>query len=113
MRPCPSYRLRLINAGSHASIWFSVDGHALTVIEADGTPIEPQVVSSLQIHVAQRYSVLLTTNMTAESTTDQASDARQDGGNELQEFWVRSELDKRMFAYEKYVEYFLPFTALD
>ncbi|KAI4519582.1 hypothetical protein K525DRAFT_271617 [Schizophyllum commune Loenen D] len=100
LEPNKTYRLRLINAGSHASIWFSVDGHALTVIEADGTPVEPQVVLSLQIHVAQRYSVLLTTNVTAESTTDQTLNAHHDGGNEPQEFWMRSELDKRMFAYE-------------
>ncbi|KAL1664491.1 multicopper oxidase-domain-containing protein [Schizophyllum commune] len=100
LEPNRTYRLRLINAGSHASIWFSVDGHALTVIEADGTPVVPQVVSSLQIHVAQRYSVLLTTNVTAESRTDQTLNAHHDGGNELQEFWIRSELDKRMFAYE-------------
>uniref|UniRef100_D8PNE0 Multicopper oxidase n=1 Tax=Schizophyllum commune (strain H4-8 / FGSC 9210) TaxID=578458 RepID=D8PNE0_SCHCM len=100
LEPNKTYRLRLINAGSHASIWFSVDGHSLTVIEADGTPVEPQIVSSLQIHVAQRYSVLLTTNQTAGSTTKQAVNAGDNGGNEPQEFWMRSELDKRMFAYE-------------
>nr|UNR78498.1 putative laccase [Schizophyllum commune] len=102
LEPNKTYRLRLINAGSHASIWFSVDSHALTVIEADGTPIEPQVVSSLQIHVAQRYSVLLTTNVTAGSTINETANEGHDsdGASEPQEFWIRSELDKRMFAYE-------------
>ncbi|TRM67458.1 multicopper oxidase-domain-containing protein [Schizophyllum amplum] len=88
LEPSKTYRLRLINAGSHASIWFSVDGHTLTVVEVDGTPVEPQRVSSLLIHVAQRYSVLLTTDRTSSTS------------NGPQEFNIRSRLDKGMFAYE-------------
>jgi iron transport multicopper oxidase len=38
---------------------FSIDGHNLTVIEADGQLTEPLVVDQLQIFVAQRYSVIL------------------------------------------------------
>jgi len=34
----------------------------MTVIEADGTPIEPQVVQSLSVSVAQRYSVIIETS---------------------------------------------------
>lgn len=82
-----TYRLRLANTGSFAASRFSVDGHVLTVIEADGTPVTPyevsfsafrpfssdgrsappcpQKVSGLVIDVAQRYSVLLKTNQTA------------------------------------------------
>jgi len=41
------YRMRVINAGSLANIRFSVDGHVLTVIEADATPIEPVQVQSV------------------------------------------------------------------
>ena len=39
-----SYRLRLIHEGSAAQIRFSIDYHALTVIEADSTLTEPQAV---------------------------------------------------------------------
>lgn len=60
-----TYRLRLLNTGSLAASRFSVDGHVLTVVEADGTPVLPYEVSGLVIDVAQRYSVLLTTNQTA------------------------------------------------
>jgi FtsP/CotA-like multicopper oxidase with cupredoxin domain len=41
------YRFRLINAGTLGSIRFSLQGHTMTVIEADGTLIEPQIVQSV------------------------------------------------------------------
>ncbi|KAK1752643.1 multicopper like protein [Echria macrotheca] len=56
------YRLRLINTGSFAEFEFSVDNHSLSVIEADGVLVHPQSVHRLPIHVAQRYSAVLTTN---------------------------------------------------
>lgn len=59
-----TYRLRLANTGSFAAASFSVDDHPLTVVEADGVLVEPFTVPSLDIDVAQRYSVLLTTNQT-------------------------------------------------
>ncbi|SPO25296.1 related to cell surface ferroxidase [Ustilago trichophora] len=55
-------RMRVINAGSMATFRFSVDGHNMTVIEADGTEIEPVVVQSLNLMVAQRYSVIIETD---------------------------------------------------
>lgn len=60
-----SYRLRLINTGSATDIRFSVDNHSLTVIEADGTLLEPYSVTGVDIVPGQRYSVLLTTNQAA------------------------------------------------
>ena len=42
-----SYRLRLVNTGSFATTRFSVDNHPLTVIEADGTFVDPVVVAGL------------------------------------------------------------------
>ncbi|KAH9030422.1 laccase [Lactarius pseudohatsudake] len=41
---------------------FSIDGHQLTVIEADGIETKPLVVDSLQIFAGQRYSVVLNAN---------------------------------------------------
>ncbi|KAF8713646.1 multicopper oxidase family, partial [Rhizoctonia solani] len=51
------YRLRVINASAIGSFTFSIEGHRLTVIEADGIPHEPLVVDSFQIYAGQRYSV--------------------------------------------------------
>jgi FtsP/CotA-like multicopper oxidase with cupredoxin domain len=59
--PETTYRLRLINSGSFAAMRFSIDGHPLTVVEADGTSVVPYQVGAVVIDVAQRYSVLFTT----------------------------------------------------
>ncbi|THH26893.1 hypothetical protein EUX98_g7295 [Antrodiella citrinella] len=84
VEPNKTYRIRLVNTGSFASIRFSIDNHPLTVIEADGTLVEPYVVSSVRIDVAQRYSVLVQTNS-----------SQADGV-----FWIRSQLLTRMFKYK-------------
>jgi len=44
-----------------ANIFFSIDGHNLTVIEADSTNLRPTTVDSIQIYAGQRYSVILDT----------------------------------------------------
>lgn len=67
LEPNLSYRLRLINMGTLTEFMFSVDSHVLSVVEADGISIEPVNVHRVPIHVAQRYSVILTTNQTAGS----------------------------------------------
>ncbi|GJE95819.1 multicopper oxidase [Phanerochaete sordida] len=77
LKPNKTYRLRLIHTGSSAEITFSLDFHALTVIEADTTLVEPYKVQNLTLAVAQRYSVLITTNEHAEPA-----------GN----YWMRTEL---------------------
>ncbi len=59
------YRIRLINAGAFAEFQFSVDNHTLSVIEADGTMVDPLSVHRLDVAVAERYSVILTANQTA------------------------------------------------
>ncbi|KAK9369486.1 Cupredoxin [Lipomyces kononenkoae] len=76
-----TYRLRVINTGAFADIEFSVDEHPLTLVEGDGVLIAPTTLHKLAIAVAQRYSVLITTNVTG---TDN--------------FWVRAELDQYCFA---------------
>ncbi|KAI0033322.1 multicopper oxidase 3B [Vararia minispora EC-137] len=80
------YRLRILNTGSFASIKFSVDGHPLTLIEADSTPTSPIVVSSVTVAVAQRYSVLLTADATSNP-----------GGL----YWMRAEMQTDMFRYQQ------------
>ncbi|KAG2035339.1 laccase [Suillus americanus] len=56
------YRLRLVQISCDSNVQFSIDGHNLTVIEADGLLTEPLVVDRLQIFAAQRYSVVLVAN---------------------------------------------------
>jgi hypothetical protein len=53
------YRFRLVGMTCDPSFVFSIDGHNLTVIEADGGLTEPLLVDSLQVFAGQRYSVIL------------------------------------------------------
>ncbi|CAN6673298.1 hypothetical protein TRVA0_048S00606 [Trichomonascus vanleenenianus] len=52
------YRLRLISAGGFSEFDFSIDDHNLTVIEAEGTNVEPFEIEVVRLANAQRYSVL-------------------------------------------------------
>ncbi|KAG2743690.1 multicopper oxidase [Suillus brevipes Sb2] len=53
------YRLRLISTACDPNFQFSIDGHNLTIIEADGELTEPLVVDQIQIFSGQRYSMVL------------------------------------------------------
>ncbi|KAI0649905.1 multicopper oxidase-domain-containing protein [Trametes meyenii] len=86
LAPNRTYRLRLLNTGSFVALRFSVDAHALTVVEADGTPVRPVAVAAVSVAVAQRYSVLLRTDATGGAT----------GGA----FWMRAALDQDAFTYD-------------
>ena len=72
-----------MNTGSFADIRFSIDNHPLTVIEADGTLLQPYVVSGVTIAIAQRYSVLARTNATGNGT-----------------YWMRTTMQSDMFTYQ-------------
>ncbi|KAJ7167756.1 laccase-4 [Mycena filopes] len=56
------YRFRLISMSCEPNFVFSIDGHTMTVIEADGVATQPLAVDSIQIHAGQRYSFVLTAN---------------------------------------------------
>lgn len=60
-----TYRLRLINACTLHYLTLRVAGHNLTVVEADGTPLQPVSLPSIEMSPGQRYSVLLTANQDA------------------------------------------------
>jgi iron transport multicopper oxidase len=53
------FRFRLISISCDPNFVFSIDGHNLTVIEADSVSTDPVVVDSIQIYAGQRYSVTL------------------------------------------------------
>lgn len=56
-------RRRTINGGSHAEFIHSVDGHKLTMIMADDTPIVPTAVDNYQFANGQRYDYILNANV--------------------------------------------------
>ncbi|KAF8075317.1 laccase [Lyophyllum atratum] len=56
------YRFRLISMACHPNYVFSIDGHAMTVIEADGVNTKPVIVDSIQIFAGQRYSFVVNAN---------------------------------------------------
>src|SRR5580704_8883270 len=57
-------RLRLINASSTYEFRFQIDGHPLTVIATDGSPVVPVKVDNLVFGPGERYDVLLTGDQT-------------------------------------------------
>jgi len=85
--PAKRARLRIVNVGAVADMTFSVDGHTLTVIEADGTLVQPMTVHRLPIAPGQRYSVVLNRVPTA------------DGSPMPQRAWMRAEISDDCFQY--------------
>ncbi|KZP20931.1 multicopper oxidase [Athelia psychrophila] len=61
------YRFRLISTSCDPDYIFSIDGHNMTIIEADGLETEPLVVDQLQIFAGQRYSFILEANQTVDN----------------------------------------------
>jgi FtsP/CotA-like multicopper oxidase with cupredoxin domain len=58
------YRLRIINSGQLVLMNFAIAGHNLTIVQVEGTNVEPVVVNSLDIAPGQRYDVLVTADQT-------------------------------------------------
>lgn len=54
-----SYRFRIIAMSCESTFNFSIDGHTMTIIEADGEYTDPLEIDFIQIHAAQRYSVVV------------------------------------------------------
>jgi FtsP/CotA-like multicopper oxidase with cupredoxin domain len=59
-----SYRFRLINHSSFFPYWFSIDNHTFSIVEIDGTEIEPIVSTGIYLNIGQRYSIIVTANQT-------------------------------------------------
>jgi iron transport multicopper oxidase len=55
-----TYLLRIINMAAFSQIYFHIDQHNMTIVEADGTYTHPTTVTDLYLATAQRYSVLVT-----------------------------------------------------
>jgi iron transport multicopper oxidase len=57
--PGKRYRIRLISISCDPNYIFTIDGHNMTIIEADGVNTQPVTVDSIQIFAGQRYSFIL------------------------------------------------------
>ncbi|KAF9038522.1 yellow laccase [Panaeolus papilionaceus] len=60
--PNKKYRFRLVSISCDPNFTFSIDGHTMTIIEADAVNTQPYTVDSIQIFAGQRYSVVVETN---------------------------------------------------
>ncbi|CAL1374181.1 unnamed protein product [Linum trigynum] len=55
-----TYRFRVSNVGVRSSFNFRIQNHRLLVVETEGSYTNQMVVDSLDVHVGQSYSVLVT-----------------------------------------------------
>ncbi|KAG9309011.1 laccase [Chiua virens] len=56
------YRFRIVSMSCDPQFNFTIDGHRMTIIEADGNEVNPVQVDFLPILAGQRYSVVVTAN---------------------------------------------------
>ncbi|KAK9703260.1 hypothetical protein K7432_010820 [Basidiobolus ranarum] len=67
VEPGKTYRIRIIGATSLSYVSLSIANHNMTLIEADGSMIEPVQITNLEINSGQRYSVLVTMDQTPQN----------------------------------------------
>ncbi|KAG6032973.1 hypothetical protein E4U40_005738 [Claviceps sp. LM458 group G5] len=75
------HRIRFINVGVFAEFQIQVDQHPFYITEVDGTDVYPEPFHRLNILPAQRYSVILETNITAHNA-----------------YWLRARMVSRCFT---------------
>ncbi|ERM94240.1 hypothetical protein AMTR_s00010p00213750 [Amborella trichopoda] len=57
--PGKTYRIRIASVTSLSALNFQIEGHNMTIVEADGHYVEPVVVQNLNIYSGETYSVLV------------------------------------------------------
>ncbi|KAA8546849.1 hypothetical protein F0562_003278 [Nyssa sinensis] len=57
--PGKTYRLRIASLTSLSALSFEIEGHNMTVVEADGHYVQPFVINNLFIYSGETYSVLI------------------------------------------------------
>ncbi|EER98805.1 hypothetical protein BDA96_02G194300 [Sorghum bicolor] len=58
--PGKTYRFRIASVTSLSALNFEIEGHNMTVVEADGHYVKPFVVKNLNIYSGETYSVTIT-----------------------------------------------------
>ncbi|XP_043692634.1 L-ascorbate oxidase homolog [Telopea speciosissima] len=61
-----TYRFRISNVGLTTSVNFRIQGHTLTLVEVEGSHTVQNTYSSLDVHLGQSYSVLVTADQPAQ-----------------------------------------------
>ncbi|XVE93938.1 hypothetical protein REPUB_Repub01dG0237200 [Reevesia pubescens] len=61
-----TYRFRISNVGLQNSLNFRIQGHKMTLVEVEGTHTVQTIYESLDVHVGQSYSVLVTMDQAAQ-----------------------------------------------
>ncbi|MED6183128.1 L-ascorbate oxidase, partial [Stylosanthes scabra] len=62
MKPGKTYKLRICNVGSKDSLNFRIQGHPMTLVETEGSHTVQNTYESLDVHVGQCFTVLITAN---------------------------------------------------
>uniref|UniRef100_A0A452YJ13 Monocopper oxidase-like protein SKU5 n=1 Tax=Aegilops tauschii subsp. strangulata TaxID=200361 RepID=A0A452YJ13_AEGTS len=78
VHPGRTYRIRVHNVGTSTSLNFRIQGHNLLLVETEGSYTTQQNYTSLDVHVGQSYSFLLTTDQNASSDYYVVASARID-----------------------------------
>lgn len=65
VEPGKTYRLRISNIGLQNTLNFRIQGHKMKLVEVEGTHTQQNTYTSLDIHVGQSYSVLITADQTS------------------------------------------------
>ena len=76
-----NHRLRFINVGAFAEFQIAIDEHNFAIVEVDGTSVKPSYYNRFVINSAQRYSIILRTNVTSSDR-----------------FWLRAKMLATCFA---------------
>ncbi|GAB4855929.1 L-ascorbate oxidase [Ancistrocladus abbreviatus] len=60
VKPGKTYRFRICNVGMRNSLNFRIQGHSMKLVEIEGSHTQQALYDSLDIHLGQCYSVLVT-----------------------------------------------------
>lgn len=64
MKPGKTYRYRICNVGMKTSLNFRIQGHTMKLVEMDGSHTVQNLYQSLDVHLGQCFSVLVTADQT-------------------------------------------------
>jgi iron transport multicopper oxidase len=96
VKPGKRYRMRVLQMACYTNTEYSIDGHKLTVIEADSILTEPYEVDSIYLYAGQRYSHILDTRYTKPDA-----------------YWIRAQPERLIYTFlereESGANYTIPF----
>jgi hypothetical protein len=91
VQPGKTYLLRLVAATTLHFLDFAVEGHTLTVVEADGNYVAPYETTHLPINSGERYGVLLRTRARQQEPPPPPEQEQQQQEQQQQSYWIATE----------------------